>query len=599
VTNADPISTAVVRASVVSVAREVFRVFKRTAMLPIIYEVNDFSVSIYDDRLNLIGDAPGLPEFVGTLDFALEGIVREFADEDVLVEGDVVIANHPFFTGAHPADLAVVVPVFLGGRIIAFACIRAHMGDMGAKDTYPCDALSMYEEGLLLPPSKLYEAGTPNKLLQRIIGVNSRLPDETYGNLLAAGQALRGGATRLTAMAEKYGLDAYYAAIDQLLEQGEREVRAMVSQMRDGHYVHEEYLDDNGIDDEPVLMRCAVTIAGSDVTVDLSGSAAEQPGPLNATYPQTVASCRLALKRVTTQDSMPTNSGEHRPLTVTAPEGSMFNPRPPAATFLMGTTGGRLTEMLIHAMASAAPERLPVAITGAHIDSTTGRATFFGDSAPIGYGATASEDGMSALQHPCVAGMDLTPTEVWETRLAAIKLSNELLVDSGGPGRNRGGLGTRSEWEFFDDVVLSMFGDKARVSVPLGLEGGRSAGAVNGITINPGTPSETRVGKRSNIPLRRGDRVVMVGGGGGGFGDPLERDPLRVQQDVRDGFVSLESAERDYAVVLHGVPPTVDADATEKLRAERRDAVAGAGTAKRGEPNGQPSRGRKDRTAQG
>lgn len=583
--HADPISTAVVRASVVSVAREVFRAFKRTAMLPIIYEVNDFSVSIYDDRLNLIGDAPGLPEFVGTLDFALEGIVREFADEDVLVEGDVVIANHPFFTGAHPADLAVVAPVFLGERIIAFAGIRAHMGDMGAKDTYPCDALSMYEEGLLLPPSKLYEAGAPNKLLQRIIGVNSRLPEETYGNLLAAGQALRGGANRLTAMAEKYGFDAYYAAIDQLLEQGEREVRAIVSQMRDGTYVHEEYLDDNGIDDVPVLMRCAVTIAGSDVTVDLSGSACEQPGPLNATYPQTVASCRLALKRVTTQDSMPTNSGEHRPLTVIAPEGSLFNPRPPAATFLMGTTGGRLTEMLIHAMAAAAPERLPaqsggdvVAITGAHIDSTTGRATFFGDSAPIGFGATSGADGMSALQHPCVAGMDLTPTEVWETRLAAIKLSSELLIDSGGPGRNRGGLGTRSEWEFFDDVVLSMFGDKSQVSIPLGLEGGQPAGAVNGIMINPGTPTETRVGKRSNIPIRRGDRVVMVGGGGGGFGDPLEREPLRVQQDVRDGYVSVESAEHDYAVILRGVPPTIDADATEKLRAARRSEALGTDT---------------------
>ena len=558
-------------------AREVFRTFKRTAMLPIIYEVNDFSVSIYDDRLNLIGDAPGLPEFVGTLDFALDGIVREFADEDVLVEGDVVIANHPFFTGAHPADLAVAVPVFLEERIIAFACIRAHMGDMGAKDTYPCDALSMYEEGLLLPPSKLYEAGAPNKLLQRIIAVNSRLPEETYGNLLAAGQALRGGASRLTDIAEKYGVDAYYAAIDQLLEQGEREVRAIVSQMRDGTYVHEEYLDDNGIDDVPVLMRCAVTIAGSDVTVDLSGSACEQSGPLNATYPQTVASCRLALKRVTTQDSMPTNSGEHRPLTVIAPEGSLFNPRPPAATFLMGTTGGRLTEMLIHAMAAAAPERLPaqsggdvVAITGAHIDSTTGRATFFGDSAPIGFGGTSIADGMSALQHPCVAGMDLTPTEVWETRLAAIKLSSELLVDSGGPGRNRGGLGTRSEWEFFDDVVLSMFGDKTRVSIPLGLEGGHPAGAVNGIMINPGTPTETRVGKRSNIPIRRGDRVVMVGGGGGGFGDPLEREPRRVEQDVRDGYVSVESAEHDYGVVLRGAPPTLDADATETLRAARR-----------------------------
>lgn len=575
--HADPISTAVVRASVVSVAREVFRSFKRTAMLPIIYEVNDFSVSIYDDRLNLIGDAPGLPEFVGTLDFALEGIVRELADEDPLVEGDVVIANHPFFTGAHPADLAVVAPVFLDGRVIAYAAIRAHMGDVGAKDTYPCDALSMYEEGLLLPPVKLYEGGTPNRALQRIIAANSRLPEETYGNLLAAGQALRGGAERLAALGEKYGLDAYYAAIDQLLEQGEREVREMVSQMRDGTYVHEEYLDDNGIDDEPVLMRCAVTIAGSDVVVDLSGSASEQRGPLNATYPQTVASCRLALKRVTTQDSMPTNSGEHRPLRVIAPEGSMFNPRPPAATFLMGTTGGRLTEMLIHAMAAAAPERLPaqsggdvVAITGAHVDSATGRATFFGDSSPIGFGATSYADGMSALQHPCVAGMELTPTEVWETRLPVLKLSSELLIDSGGPGRNRGGLGTRSEWEFLDDVVLSMFGDKARVSVPLGLEGGWPAGAVNGITINPNTPDEMRVGKRSNIPLRQGDRVVIVGGGGGGFGDPLERDPLRVLEDVRDGYVSLESAERDYGVIVRGNPPALDLDATERLRATRR-----------------------------
>ncbi|TQK72440.1 hydantoinase B/oxoprolinase family protein [Nocardioides sp. SLBN-35] len=569
---ADPVSVAVIRASIESIAREVFVTFKRTALLPVIYEVNDFSVSVFDDRLNLIGDAPGLPEFVGSLDEAVRAMVGDF--EDDLGPGDCLIVNDPYLTGAHSADVALVVPaVGDDGGIVGFVAIRAHVGDLGAKNTYPSDSTNMYEEGLILPPTRLQRAGVVDRAVHRIIGANSRLPRETFGNMLAAGRACADGAARLSTLVDKYGKATYHAAIDQLLDQTEQAVREAIEAIPDGDYGHAEYLDDNGVGCEPVRVEVTVRVRGSEIVIDTTGSAPEQAGPINATLPQTVAACRLALKRLTTENTYPTNSGDTRALTVIAPAGSLYNPNPPAPTYLMGWTVGRLGDVIVHAMASALPDQFPaqnggdaVAVTGGHTDAATGRVTFFADAAPVGYGATHDADGEDALLHVHLAGAELPAAEIWEARMPIVKRRTALVTDSGGAGRFRGGLGTISEWEFLDGAELSLVGDKMSAAEPLGVAGGCASTVRNRIEIVDRDGNRRVLPKSGGAPLQEGDRVLVTGGGGGGHGDPLTRDPERVLADVRSGAVSAAAAAAVYGVVLTDDGAGLDPDATRAAR---------------------------------
>jgi len=566
----DPVSLAVIRASIESIAREVFVTFKRTALLPVIYEVNDFSVSVFDDRLNLIGDAPGLPEFVGSLDEAVRAMVGAF--EGDLGAGDCLIVNDPYLTGAHSSDVALVVPAVAADEVVVgFVAIRAHVGDLGAKNTYPSDSTNMYEEGLILPPTRLQRAGTVDQTVHRIIAANSRLPRETLGNMLAAGRACAGGAARLAGLVEKYGRQVYHAAVDQLLDQTEHAVREAIAAIPDGDYRHAEYLDDNGVGSEPVRVEVTVRVQGSDIVIDTSGSAQEQPGPINATLPQTVAACRLALKRLTTENTYPTNSGDTRALTVIAPAGSLYNPNPPAPTYLMGWTVGRLGDVIVHAMASALPDRFPaqnggdaVAVTGGHTDPVTERVTFFADAAPVGYGATHDADGEDALLHVHLAGAELPAAEIWEARMPLVKLRSELATDSGGAGRFRGGLGTICEWEFLDGAELSLVGDKMTAAEPLGVAGGNASPVRNRIEIIDGKGGRRVLTKTGGAPLQAGDRVIVTGGGGGGHGDPMTRDPEKVLADVRSGAVSADAAASVYGVILAG--DRVDVEATRLVR---------------------------------
>jgi N-methylhydantoinase B len=567
---------AVVRASLVAVAGEIFTVFKRTTLLPILYEVHDFGVSLFDDRLNLIADAPGVPEFVGSLDFALRAILETFDGRDALGPGDVIITTHPFLTGNHPADASMIVPVFLDGSVVGYCGLKAHMGDLGAKDTYPCNSMSMYEEGLLIPPTKLYAAGIRSEVLASLIEANSRMPRETLGDILAGAAALRVGAEKFAGLVARFGHDVYRASVDQLLEQGEHDVRSVIETLADGVYVTEDWLDDNGIEDGTVPLRCTVTISGSDMVVDTTGSADQQPGAFNSTLPMTIAACRLALKRLTTEDRIPSNSGEHRPLTVVAPPRSIFNATPPAATFQMALTAQRLGELVIAALGPAAGGRIPAPSAGdatfmsGVMASDSGGLVFLDGMAPIGYGATATEDGMSALFHFPLAGLKLASAEVTEVRAPLVLLKSELCQDSGGPGKRRGGLGTRLEWITRGEGTATLFAEKLTSPVVVGQDGAEAAPQRNLILVNPGSSEEIRAGKRADARVDAGATIVIQGGSGSGYGDPWEREPDLVAEDVRQGYVSFEAASRSYGVVLDPESLEVDVTETARIRSSRK-----------------------------
>lgn len=576
----DPISSAVVRAALVSTAQEVFLAFERAAMHPTIYEAHDYSVSVFDDRFNLVADAAGLPEFVGSLGFAVEFVAEQIGRKGGFGEGDVAIANDPFDTGAHPPDIAVIAPAFFDGRVVGYCAVRGHMGDLGMKDPYPTDSTSVYEEGLLLPPVKIIEGGETQEVLFDVIAANSRVPRECVGNLRAAVNAALQGAGKVAAVLEEHGLDAYRAAIDELLDRGEHEVRAVLEGIPDGDYFGHGWLEQGeGMDSVP--LHCKVTIEGSEMTVDVSASGPQQPGPVNATFPHTVSACRLALKRLSTEDGLTANAGEHRPLTVIAPAGTVFNAIRPAPTFLLHSATSQLTEMIVTCLAPALPDRLPAPSAGSATGFSSwldiaGQWTEFDDLAPIGLGATAAEDGPNALQNPCIAGIALAEAEPWEARAPVMKVGSELVRDSGGAGRRRGGLGSRVAWRFgVEPLSINTTGQRVYHRIEEGLAGGMPGAGTNEAELLRANGETERFGIRTEIPVAPGDVIVINGAGGGGYGDPLDRDPEMVRSDVREGYVSIGAALDAYGVVLGRDSFEIDHEATARERARRAEAPPG------------------------
>jgi N-methylhydantoinase B len=575
-TTLDPILFAVVRNALASAAREMYSTFKRTAMLPILYEYNDFGMSLYDDRLNLLADAPGLPIFLGSLDICIERSLEEIGGREALRPGDVLFNNHPFLTGGQPPDAALMKPIFHSDRLIGFAALRAHMGDLGAKNAYPVDSTELFQEGTLFPAIKLYDEGRLNDAIVRVIGANSRFPTETVGNVLAAAGALKPCAEKVVSIVDKYGLDTYYAVVDEVIDQGERATRAAIEQIPDGVYVCEDYMDDDGVVPGPVRLEVKVTVRGSDIEIDLSNCAGTQVGPINCPWPYTLTSCRFALKCITTPD-LPANGGESLPLRVIAPVGSIFNPVPPAPTFLGGGPSLRLVDMIVRALAPALPDRIPADNAGdlvmiiAYVeDPETRRLSFFFDAGALGHGATQYEDGMNGLIHPIEAGCESLPTEVLESRMPVRKTRFGFITDSGGPGRRRGGLAAEAEFEFLSTGSAVVWAEKAVASTVLGADGGASPPERNSIVVYPETDRELRLGKRAELALRPGDRIIARPSGGGGHGDPLDREPELVVWDVKNGYVSREQADSAYGVILDA-SGTVDVSATAAMRATRQE----------------------------
>ena len=580
----DPIDAAVVRAGLVSAAREAFAQFQRTAMLPILYEARDFSVSIFDDRLNMVADATGVPEFVGSLSVAIDAILEKFGGAAGLRRGDVLIANESHLTGAHPPDAVLLAPAFAGDLLVGFCGMRAHIGDLGGSSTTPIDAKTMWEEGLLIPPSLLIAAGKPNEVLLGVIGANSRQPREVTGNLRSGAAAMTRSAAKVGVIVERYGFPTYRAAVDQLLDAAEHEARELLEEVPDGEYRATKQLElPNGAGSVP--LECLVAVEGSAVTVDVTGSAPEQPYSVNVPLPQTLAACRLAIKRLTTQDTITANSGEHRMLSVVAPRGCVFNATAPAGCYMMANTASLLGEMIVNLISAAMPAR-QMAESGGNTTGFLGWMPDGGrngggvdvdDLAGIGYGATPERDGMNALLYFGLAGMEVASGEVIETRARIVKRRIELVPDSGGAGRRRGGLGSLAEWEIERPMTMMAQAQKTEDIGGLGLAGGMAAGGRNDVVLDPGTPGERSLAMTSDTEVAAGTRIVINGAGGGGYGDPFEREIEAVAADVADGYVSTECAAELYGVVVSADTGVVDLEATAALRRSRTDRNGGDG----------------------
>ncbi|WP_315986692.1 hydantoinase B/oxoprolinase family protein [Streptomyces sp. STR69] len=576
----DPITLTVIRRGVLAAAEEMRSMFKRAATLAILYEFNDYGISILDDEFNLLADAPGIPIFLGSLDTCLEATVAEMGGVEALKPGEVILNNHPYLTAGQPPDAVVAEPIFVDGKVIGYCALRAHMGDVGGKGMYPVDTTELFQEGTIFPGVKIVHDGEIDNTILRILRANSRLPSETVGNVLAAVSAVNAGTKRILGLVERYGLDAYRAAIAKSLDDSELIARKAIEAIPDGTYSITDYLDNNGVESDPVKIGVDVTIAGSEITVDLSRSAGVQKGPINCPWGYTLATVRLALKRVLCPDASPT-SGEHRPMTVVAPLGSLFNPESPAPCFIGAWSSVRMGDMLVLALAQALPGRIPAGCGGDLVqcdvwmtNPETNRTHIFGDTGGIGTGGFEGHDGMNGVIHNIIAGCEIIPAEMIETRIPILRRRMEFVTDSGGAGTFRGGLGVVTEQEFLGDGFANVVAEKTNPDSPVpGLNGGADAPYNNSITLFPETERELRLGKKAPVDVSSGDRMIVSAAGGGGYGSPLDRSPLSVVSDVRNGYVSAEAADGIYGVVFDSSTWTVDEDAT----VERRKTLAGSG----------------------
>lgn len=568
----DPITLAVIKSALDSIVDEMAYTVIRTARSEIIKDVMDYSAALCDARGRMIAQAKTIAQHLGAIPDAMASVLAEFAGD--LRPGDVVAMNDPYQGGMHIPDVFLFMPIFWDGEVEAFAVVIGHQTDMGGRvpGSNASDSTEIYQEGLRLPPIKLYEGGTMSRSVGRIIEKNVRVPDRVLGDLGAQYAACKVGERELGRLYARYGRDEVRRYTAELLDYAERLTRTEIARWPRGTYRFTDHLDSDGLSDEPVPLTVAITVhADGHLTCDWTGSSPQVKAALNSTLSFTKSCTYLSVRSVLRQD-VPNNAGVFRCIDVIAPEGSILNPHLPGACAARALTGYRMLDVMLGALAQALPDRVPAAGEGGNTVLSIGGQT--ADRRPFvivdmitgAWGGRPDKDGMEAVTNPS-QNMSNTPVEVLEAQ-HPIRIEEYAFVpDSCGAGRFRGGLGLRRVYTLLnEEATLQLRSDRMRF-LPYGLDGGGPARGTRNV-LNPDGEARVMPAKFA-VVLRRGDVVLHEQPGGGGFGDPFTRDPERVAADARNEKVTLEYARREHGVVLEPGTFKVDATATRALREGR------------------------------
>ena len=534
-----PATVEIVRHAFMSGAEQMRRNLCRSAYSPVIYEMKDCSVGLYDARGDLLGQAPGLPFFLGSLAGTIK-LVLERVGADAFEEGDVWLVNDSAICGSHLNDVTVFAPIFVDGTLRGFSGAKAHWNDVGAKDAgYVSDSTDIFQEGLRIPPMRIIRGGEIDEQLLELITLNSRFPGALAGDLMAQVTACRTGAERFHSIVDRYGWDQVDASIERFFAQAEAADRASVAQIPDGTYRAEGALDGDGISDRPVPVVVTVTVDGDDMTIDLEGSSPECRGSINSGIVQTRSAIQQAFKFLVNPDA-PVCGGNFRNLEIKVPKGSCFDPSPTAACLHYGPHLMLAIDLVVRALSDAVPER---AAAGHIADSWNitfvnerGREPFLsGESIIGGWGAHEHGDGESALVHSAAGDFKNYPVEIMEQRYPLRLRRHGLRTGSGGDGRHRGGLGIVREYETLEPCLLSLWFER-HDRPAWGLHGGKDGAPPEVWVTRPG--EERRLVLKCNaMPVPAGTVVEVHSGGGGGWGDPAERSPQNRAEDERLGLI--------------------------------------------------------------
>jgi N-methylhydantoinase B len=593
----DPITYEVIRHGLLAGAAEMKVRVMRSSYATLWREAGDLSCAIMTPRAELIAQGPAdIPVHLATLPFCLEGMLRKI-DPATYEEGDVLFQNDPLWGNNHLPDCVTAKPIFVNGEIVAYAVVRGHWTDIGGigPGSYTSVTTDHLQEGLTIPPVKIYKRGRLDEELADLILSNVRNRRERLGDLRAQYAGCIAGERTVLGLVKKYGQETVRAAFSRVLDHAETLTRQEIEKIPDGTYHFTAWSDGDGVDDRPIKIQVALSVKGSDITVDFTGSAEQARGGMNAPIAVTTSATLYAIK-CATDPWNPANSGSYRPVKVIAPPGSIANPHLPCPVILGNhETAGMMAAAIFGALDQANPDAPQRTIAGGSDSATlftlggrdprpgrAGRSFICVDLQGMCWGARHDKDGINGFRSG-VGNSANNPTEVLEVEYPLLVEFNAFVPDAGGPGRFRGGLPMRKAFRFLADSVLTMVAERTRFPAH-GLRGG-GAGAPAQFVMNPGTPGETRLfSKTPPIPIKAGTVLWLQPGGGGGFGDPLERDPERVREDVRNEYVSLEGAARDYGVALRPATLEVDLEATRRLRAERRAGASPPSPSPCGEP---------------
>lgn len=546
----DPITLEIIQNSLQATADEMFAAMRKTAMSSIIYEVLDMGTGITDAGGRLASSGAGIPGFIGVLDKSVKVLLQKFARPGDIQPGDVFITNDPYYGGVtHLNDLVVCMPVFVGGRLIAWTANIAHNSDVGGKSpgSLSADATEIFQEGLRLPAIKMISRGEAIPGIFDIITVNSRMPDFLEGDLWAAIASVRIGAKRLAELAEKYSVATFEAAMASFMDHGEKIALAELAKLPHGTFELTEEQDDGR------MFNVKVTISDTEFVIDLRDNPDQDVGPSNAGYDDTLVSMQVIFKALTDPTS-PANEGSFRPLRVLTREGSCFHAKEPAAVGFYYEIGIRGYDLVWRCLAPHMPEKLPAGhfssiagtfIGGIHPD--TGRQYTIIEPQIGGWGASNGRDGNSAIFSGVHGETYNCPAEISEARNGLVVDRMELNTDPGGEGKWTGGYGIRLDYRIRrDDSFLTLGYTRSHI-LPWSLDGGNEGSANYALVLRKNGTSE-RYAFASGIRVDKDDVIRVITGAGGGVGDPKERDPALVRADIRNGYITAERARAVYGV---------------------------------------------------
>jgi N-methylhydantoinase B len=568
--SADAVTREVITGKLLATVDEMAIVLARASMSPVIYEVLDFACGVCDAQGDLIAQTNGITVFTGTFSRQVHFIVERFGPD--MAPGDTFLTNDPFEGGTHACDFAVVRPIFAEGKIIAFAIAIAHLLDVGGAvaGSLPPNATSVFQEGLRLSGVRLTRHDRLLDDLVRIVMENVRLPNLVLGDINAELAAVRIAERRISEIVAKYGSATLNATFAWLIASSEARARAVIEALPDGDYAASDVVDGDGETEDGIPIQVMVRIRGSDIEVDFSGSSPARNAPINCSRGALVSAVKTIVKALVAPQE-PSNEGWFRPLKVTAPNGTIFTAEKPSPTGWYYEGVAQASDLVWKALAPLVPRRFSA---GSYLSlcatylSGSGADGLFVHIEPQngGWGATQERDGASGMIAVTDGDTYNYSVELLEAKFPLLIRRYEYNTAAGvGAGRHRGGFGLVREYEIESgDVMLHASYGRTKTP-PWGVDGGLQ-GSLNAIEVVR-SGNRQRLTRPPNFPLQSGDRVLIITGGGGGWGEPCLRDPDAVACDVRDDLVTVADAARVYGVVIDPKTLTVDRAATAELRA--------------------------------
>ncbi|MDO8360951.1 MAG: hydantoinase B/oxoprolinase family protein [Devosia sp.] len=542
----DPISFAVIKSGLDTIVDDMAYAVMRTARSPIVRDVLDYSVTICDAKGRILSQAKTVALHLGAVPDAMDVIMERFAGD--MFPGDVMVLNDPYDGGMHLPDIFMFKPIFSGDLLLGFSVVIAHHCDVGGRvpGSNASDSTEIFQEGLRIAPMKLYSRGVSNRTLIQIIEKNVRLPDLVLGDLDAQYATCNIGEREMLRLFERYGdtLEVYF---DRLLDYGEELTRKAIAAWPDGDYTFTDYIDGDGFSPAAIPIVCRITVKGDHLYVDFAGSSPQVKGAINSTLSFVKSSTYLTVRCALDHD-VPNNAGVYRCITVTAPEGSILNPKMPAAVAARALTGYRVVDAVMGALAQIAPKKLMAAGEGGNTvvaigGYQDGKAFVLVDMINGAWGGRADKDGIEGVTNPS-QNMSNLPIETIEARYPLLMEEYSLREDSGGAGRYRGGMGLVRQYRLLADTAVLQLRADRHEHPPYGLFGGKPAASSRN-QLNRDGEWQTLPAKVT-LEITRDTVIRHEQAGGGGWGDPAERDQAAIRADIRNGKISAARARADY-----------------------------------------------------